>query len=178
MRIDVKPAADLDDDERAALRALTAAVYPPEVVAASPGRHVRWALPAHSVLVWGPDGGLVSHVGFVVRMGMLDGMGVKIGGVGSVKTHPEAEGRGYASAGLRRAAALLVETHRVAFSLLVCRDQLLPFYERLGWLAFPGRLLVQQPAGSTVFTLNRPMVLPGRDPAPRGGVIDLNGLPW
>jgi hypothetical protein len=178
MRLEVKPAAELGDDERAALRALTAAVYPPDAVAARPGRHVRWAPVDFSVLVWDPEGELVSHVGLVVRAGTLDGAAVTIGGVGSVKTHPRAEGRGYASAGLRRAAAILRDEHRVAFSLLVCQEHLLSFYARLGWLAFPGRLVVEQPSGPTVFTINRAMVLPGLRPAPGDGTIDLNGLPW
>ena len=68
--------------------------------------------------------------------------------------------------------------HRVAFSLLVCQAHLLPFYGRLGWLPFPGRLVVEQPGGSIVFTVNCPMVLPGLCPAPQEGVIDLRGLPW
>jgi hypothetical protein len=94
MRIDLKPVATLHDDERAALKALTAAVYPPGVVAVSPGRHVHWAPPDSSVLVFTPEGELVSHVGLVVRTGTLDSAAVTIGGVGSVKTHPRAQGRG------------------------------------------------------------------------------------
>jgi hypothetical protein len=45
MHIDLNPVATLDDDERAALQALTAAVYPPEVVEVSPGRHFQWVPP-------------------------------------------------------------------------------------------------------------------------------------
>jgi hypothetical protein len=130
------------------------------------------------VLVWSADGTLVSHVGIVVRAGAVDGVPARIGGIGSVKTHPHAEGRGYASAGLRQATAVLEDDHRVAFSLLVCQDHLLSFYGRLGWLAFPGRLLVEQPTGRIEFTVNRPMVLAGRHAAPKTGTIDLNGLPW
>src|SRR5947199_5333054 len=95
MRIDLKRVTTLVDDERAALKALTAAVYPPEVVAVSPGRHVQWASPDYSVLVFTPEGELISHVGIVVRTGTLDCAAVKIGGIGSVKTHPQAQGRGY-----------------------------------------------------------------------------------
>jgi GNAT superfamily N-acetyltransferase len=162
--------------ERDALAALTAAVYPPG--SAGDGHTVHWAPPEHGILIWGPDGALVAYVGLVVRAGSLDGVPVTIGGVGSVKTHPGLEGRGYASAGLRHAATVLTGDHAVAFSLLVCRDGLLAFYERLGWRAFSGRLLVEQPAGRVEFTLNRPMVLPGRRAAPGGGVIDLHGPPW
>jgi aminoglycoside 2'-N-acetyltransferase I len=178
MRIDLKSAAMLDDDERAALRALTAAVYPPDVVAASPGRHVQWASPDYSVLVFTPEGELVSHVGILVRAGTLDGVAVKMGGVGGVKTHPRAQGRGYASAGLRRAASALHDDHQVAFSLLVCQEHLLPFYSRLGWVPFSGCLMVEQPTGPTVFAINRAMVLSGMSAAPRDGLIDLKGLPW
>ena len=60
MRLELKPVAALSDDERAALKALTAAVYPPEVVAASPGRHLTWAPPDYSALVWDEEGVLVS----------------------------------------------------------------------------------------------------------------------
>ena len=178
MRIDLKAVTTLDDGERAALHALTAAVYPPAVVAASPGRHVQWAPPDYSVLVFSPEGELVAHVGIVVRMGTLDEAAVTMGGVGSVKTHPRARGRGYASAGLRRAAAALHDDHRVAFSLLVCQEHLLPFYSRLSWLPFSGRLMVEQPTGPKMFTINRPMVLSGLSAAPQDGVIDLKGLPW
>src|SRR5262249_35355270 len=153
--------ATLDDDERAALKALTAAVYPPEVVAASPGRHFQWAPPDYSILVFTPEGDLVSHVGIVVRTGTLNSVAVKLGGIGSVKPHPRAQGHGYASAGLRRAATALHDDHHVAFSLLVCQEHLLPFYNRLGWLPFLGRLIVEQRAGPTVFTHNRPMVFSG-----------------
>jgi hypothetical protein len=51
-------------------------------VAVSPGRHCQWAPPEYSVLVFTPDGALVSHVGLVVRMGTLDGAAVKIGAGG------------------------------------------------------------------------------------------------
>jgi GNAT superfamily N-acetyltransferase len=154
------------------------AVYPPGTAAASPSPPIEWARPEHGVLIWTPRDELVAYVGLVVRAGSLDGVPVTIGGVGSVKTHPRHEGRGYATAGLRRAAAALNADHGVGFSLLVCRDHLLPFYERLGWRLFPGRLLVEQPAGRTEFTFNRTMVLPGARPAPGGGTIDLQGPPW
>jgi aminoglycoside 2'-N-acetyltransferase I len=178
MRLDLKPVTDFSDGERDALKALTAAVYPPEVLATRPGRSFQWAPAQWSVLVWTAEGRLIAHVGIVAREGTLDGVPVKIGGIGGVKTHPQAQGRGYASAALRRAATTLHDDHHVAFSLLVCQEHLLPFYGRLGWLPFPGRLVVEQPSGPTVFTINRPMVLTGLCPAPQGGVIDLRGLPW
>jgi GNAT superfamily N-acetyltransferase len=178
MYLDLKPVTALSERERDALRALTAAVYPPEVLARSPGRFLQWTPSTWSVLVWTMEGQLVAHVGIVTREGSLDGVPVQIGGIGSVKTHPQAQGRGYASAALRCAATALHADHHVAFSLLVCQVHLLSFYGRLGWLPFPGRLVVEQPGGSIVLTINHPMVLQGLHPAPQQGVIDLRGLPW
>ena len=178
MYLDLKPVTELSDKERDVLRALTAAVYPPEVLARSPGRFLQWAPSMGSVLVRTVEGQLVAHVGMVTREGTLDAGPVQIGGIGSVKTHPQAQGRGYASAALRCAATALHVDHHVAFSLLVCQAPLLSFYERLGWLPFLGRLIVEQPGGPMVFTINRPMVLSALHPAPQQGVIDLQGLPW
>ena len=178
MRIDLKPVTTLNEDERAALKALTTAVYPPNDVTDSQNREIQWAPPDYSVLVFSPEGELVSHVGIVIRIGTLDGVAIKIGGVGSVKTHPRARGHGYASGGLRRAANALHDDHQVAFSLLVCRDPFLPFYGRLGWLPFTDTLRVEQPTGSIVFNSYRPMVLAGLGKAPQHGTIDLKGLPW
>jgi len=130
------------------------------------------------VLVWTEEVQLIAHVGIVTRAGMLDNAPVHIGGIGSVKAHPQAQGQGYASAALRRATTALQDDHRVAFSLLVCQAHLLPFYGRLGWLPFLGRLVVEQPNGPMLFTVNRPMVLPGLQPAPQEGAIDLQDFPW
>jgi aminoglycoside 2'-N-acetyltransferase I len=178
MRLDLKAVTDLSVAERDALTELAAAVYPPEVLATSPGRLLQWAPAQASILAWTESGQLVAQVGMLVRNGTLDSVSVKIGGIGGVKTHPRARGQGYASAALHRAALALHDEHQVAFSLLVCQAHLLPFYKRLGWLPFAGRLIVDQHGGSITFTVNSPMVLSGLHPAPQAGVIDLAGLPW
>jgi GNAT superfamily N-acetyltransferase len=178
MRLSLKPVTEFSDEERAALEALSASVDSPEVVAARPGRHLRWRHPSHGVLVWDDTGSLVSYLGLLVRAGGLDGAAVRIGGIGSVKTHPRMQGRGYASAAIRLAMATLNDEHHVAFSLLVCHDHLLPFYRRLGWSDFAGRIVVEQVAGRVELTIYRTMVLTGLSSAPSDGTIDLNGPPW
>jgi GNAT superfamily N-acetyltransferase len=177
-RVELERVTDLTAGAQAALRALSRAVYPPDEVGDWPGRRIAWASPEWGVLVHDDDGALVSYTGIVVREAALDGAPVLVGGIGSVKTHPAARGRGLASVGLDRAERFLVDERGVAFSLLVCQDHLVPFYERLGWHVFEGTLLVEQPSGTVSFTFNRPMVQPGRSPAPRTGTLDLKGMPW
>jgi hypothetical protein len=62
--------------------------------------------------------------------------------------------------------------------LLLCRPELEPFYERLGWRTVPGPLAFEQPGQRLTWPL-RVMVLPCAPGAewPRG-TIDLRGLPW
>jgi len=178
VRIDTTPVADLTPADREELRALTAAVYTPEVIATLPETRVTWAPTPWSLRVRDDDGRLVSHVGMLTRDVEVDGTPTTIGGIGGVKTHPDARGRGYASAALQTAAAFFTDDLGVAFILLVCLPPTVPYYERLGWQRFHGRLLVAQPGGTIPFTTNLPMALAARAAAPLDGTINLCGYPW
>jgi GNAT superfamily N-acetyltransferase len=170
--------ADLTADERAELRALSDAVYPPAVVAAWPGRALEWSPPGWSVIVRDAGGRAVCHAGVVVRTARADGRAVRVGGIGGVKTHPAARGQGHAAAAIRRALDFLRDGAGVAFGLLVCEPDLIPYYERLGWRPFPGALVVAQRGATVPFTFNLPMTTPVRSDPPPGGTIDLLGPPW
>lgn len=178
MRIDRTCVAGLTRSERDELRALTKAVYPPEPAVAASDPPVTWAPTAWSIRVRDDDGRLVSHVGVLTREATVDDVPTMIGGIGGVKTHPEARGRGYAAAAMRAAAAFCTDDLGVAFVLLVCLPPTVPYYERLGWRRFRGTLLALQPGGTISFTTNLPMVLPARAAAPPGGTINLRGHPW
>lgn len=176
MQIECKATDDLSDDDHAALRVLSAAVYPPENDVNLPGPFV-WAPQQRRILVRDDAGQIVSHVGVLTRTVLLDGVPVRIGGVGGVKTHPEARGRGYASAAMARAAAFFADEAQVSFAFLVTFDRR-SFYERLNWRLFGGIVNVEQPDGMIHFTANEPMVYSVRRTAPTAGVLDLQGLPW
>jgi predicted N-acetyltransferase YhbS len=168
---------DLTDDDRDALRTLTAAVYPPSASADWAGRHFEWSPHDACVRARDDDGTLVSYVGLCLRGGVHDGRPVRIGGIGGVKTHPAARRRGLAAQGMRRA----IEFFRgadVAFALLVCEPRLLDYYGALGWREFAGRLLVRQRGETVPFTFNRVMTCAVHADAPGGGTIDLQGPPW
>lgn len=177
MPIDLKITAALTDEERDALAAMQAAVYPPEVVATLPGRHVQWASPERHILVRDDAGRLVSHVGLLLRDGTHDARPVRIGGIGGVATAPEARGKGHAGAAIAAAGAFFAD-EGVDFALLVCTPALAGFYGRFGWRTFGGLLRVEQHGQPILFTAHEPMTLPVRGPAPASGAIDLRGLPW
>jgi aminoglycoside 2'-N-acetyltransferase I len=55
---------------------------------------------------------------------------------------------------------------------------LVPFYGKLGWKPFEGKVFVEQPDGKIEFSVNGAMLLDVKEQAPLDGVLDLNGLPW
>ena len=101
-----------------------------------------------------------------------------IGGIGGVMTHPNKQGKGYASTAMREAAKSFDEKLGVAFALLFCRPHLVEFYKRLQWKSFQGLIFVEQPQGKLEFSANGAMVLDVQEQAPEKGTVDLNGLPW
>lgn len=176
MHLDLKAVTDLTAAEQEARHALTVAVYPPGAPPTA-GEELTWASPQWAVMVWEREQ-IVAHVGIVVRDATLDGATVHIGGIGSVKTHPDARGRGYAGQAIGRAAEFFAADPSLAFALLVCRVPLVPFYGKLGWQPFGGTVLVEQPGGTVPFTANEVLTLSIHEQAPQSGTLDLHGLPW
>jgi hypothetical protein len=176
--VSMGPVSRWTEEQVREYRELTEAVYPPEENADWPGRKLEWAQATVGVRVVDPSGWLVSYVGVLTRNALLDGRPVVIGGIGGVKTHPDARGLGYAALGLTQATEWFREQPRVDFGLLVCDSSLLDYYGRLGWLRFDGRLLTSQNGTTVEFTFNQVMTQPIHFPAPRSGVIDLQGPPW
>lgn len=177
MKAEFTAMTELSVIQKEALDQLRAAVYPPEVLATLPGRFFAWAAPQWSVLLWEEDE-LVARVGLVKRELVSGETKRMIGGIGGVMTHPSKQGRGFASQAMRAASGRFENDLGVSYALLFCRPHLVEFYKRLSWKPFTGKVYVEQPQGKMEFSMNGPMVLDVREPAPLDGTIDLNGLPW
>jgi GNAT superfamily N-acetyltransferase len=176
MRWSFQPVADLTTSEQSAVRELSRAVYPPEVVEAWPGRVIEWAGPQRCVIGWDGDAA-ACFVGMTLRDATWNDRPVLVGGIGNVKTHPAARGRGLATAAMGRAGDFF-RANSVDFVLLVCEPGLVAFYERLGWRTFPGELLVSQRGETVPFTFNLCMTAPMWLTNPLTGTINLLGAPW
>ena len=177
MKFEFTAADQYSEAQQNGLAQLHAAVYPPEVLETLPARFFTWASPQWSVFLW-DEGELVSRIGLIVREVVSNGGAKSIGGVGGVMTHPEKQGKGYASHAMREAARLFAEELQVAFALLFCRPHLVEFYKRFQWGTYQGLVFVEQPQGKIEFSANGAMVLTVVEEAPLQGVLDLKGLPW
>ena len=158
---------------------MSGAVYPPSEKADWPGRRLDWAEAEWDVFVVDDVLGLVSYTGVVLRDADHDGTPVRVGGIGGLKTHPEARGRGHAASGLDRTMGFFrIQDPEIEFGLLVCDDSLLDYYQQFGWRVFTGDLMTMQQGKSLRFDFNRVMVVDIAGVAPLKGTIDLKGPPW
>ncbi len=176
MRCEIKTTAQLDAADKQALGILSAAVYPPRPVKSGNGPPTEWARPDWHFLVWLADAQLAAYAGALTRTGLCDGQSALIGGIGGVKTHPAQRGQGYASAAIRQAVDYLAQETAADFSLLVCRAELLGFYERFGFRHFLGDTFTRDNGARSLFTWNEVMTKPAC--APDCQVLDLCGPPW
>lgn len=136
----------------------------------------QWSGFRWRALVWA-GGQIVGHVGITERAVTVGGAPLRLGGVGAITTRPGWRRRGLATAALQEALAFLCETRGVPFILLVCSEDLIPLYRRLGWEVVDGPLSFDQHSGQVVWP-DTIMVRPCAGTPWPLGAIDLGGLPW
>ena len=127
-------------------------------------------------LVWIGDD-VAGHAGIVRRTPRVAGAPVAVGGISGVWTSAMYRGRGFGAATMRAAAAFVRDELGAEFGLLLCREGVAPFYERLGWHRAPGPVVFDQPTGRITWGMPC-LVLPCRGARWPLGEIDLCGLPW
>jgi len=170
LRVEIKQSGDMVPSEQEYLDRWTHQVFGAEA-----GSYT-WADVDWHVLVW-IEAELVSHVEIIQRTGMVGGRPVRLGGIGGVASTPKWRGRGLATLAMEKAAELMCGDLDVEFGLLICGQEMMPFYRRLGWKVVEGPLVFDQPAGKVTFE-DIVMVLPCTELEWPAGTIDLCGLPW
>ncbi|MDI6871554.1 MAG: GNAT family N-acetyltransferase [Bacillota bacterium] len=124
------------------------------------------------------EGEPVSHVGVTPqRMVKVGEEPVLVGGIGGVVTLPQYRGQGFARLALREAMRFLRDELGVDFGLLLCREELVPFYAAQGWKRVPPPVLIEQPRGKVPLGLEA-MALALREKPWPPGALDLCGLPF
>lgn len=156
---------------------LHAAVFGREIVKNRPWGHIVFAHADLRVLIDAPEGELACHVGIYFRTINWNGHDIHVGGIGGVMTRADRRGQGLASLALDAAIETLRANEAVRFAMLFCEPHNFAFYQARGWHPFTGEVYCEQPDGRIRFDLMTPFVRDIRH-APRGGVVDLKGLPF
>jgi aminoglycoside 2'-N-acetyltransferase I len=176
MRIDISPG---NSSWEAVEKLIDEVVWPPDVVETLVWRDVAWAHADQRVIVREDNAphDVVCHVGLFTRTAARwNDREVTIGGIGGVATHPDRRKSGLATAAMRAAMQCFAREGK-DFAVLFCEPDRYGFYESLGWHRFEGEVFAEQPQGRVRFDLMATFVYDLKI-APRGGTIDLRGLPW
>jgi GNAT superfamily N-acetyltransferase len=138
---------------------------------------IRWR-PKELHFVVEAAGRPVSHVGLLRHTVAVGGRAVLVGGIGGVITRGDAQGSGYASLALERAATFMRDELDVEFGFLFCRDPLVPFYERHGWHLLAAPVTVSQAEDPPLVMPLNSMVLPFAGRRWPQGPVSLESMPW
>lgn len=136
-----------------------------------------WAQPTWALLGY-VESELVSFLNIVDRMGSADGKPIRLFGLNNVITEPGARKLGYSRLLNEAAIEFMKREDSLALGLLFCADELIPFYSRLGWEMFKGRVIIAQPAGEKIWPSNCMTHRLGRGEQVVFEEIHLKGLPW
>ena len=123
------------------------------------------------------EGILAGRVGIIERTVSVKGQTIPIGGITGLITDPEKRKLGIAKALMDRAIAFMADELGVRYGFLLCREEIVTYYERLGWTVAPGQTSFDQKDGKRIWP-KRTMVLGLKGDSWPEGPIDLCGLPW
>ncbi len=135
----------------------------------------EWATPDWTIIYYVNDT-IAAFYNIVETEIIIDNEVCKVGGVNNVITPKEFRGKGYASKLLKEAEHLIFHELKCDLGLLLCADDLIPFYERLNWYKVNCPVYFEQSSGVNLWKSNT--MLLSRKERVRPDKIDLQGLPW
>lgn len=172
---------DLAIADRKKIRALLTAAFPGYedlwVI------HDSWGGPLEQrLLLRDLSGRLVGHLGFARRVIEVGGHPVSVAGIGTVALVPDMQGQGLGRHLLHELAVILRQDMKVDFGFLQCRDAVIGFYEKSGFIRITQQIRSFDPDRRRwQFDDTAAMILPARSGLgnwPQEGLVDLMGMPW
>lgn len=172
---------DLSAHDRHNIRRLLIAAYPQYAELWS--LRDFWGGPAeYRLLLLDLTGRLVAHLGFARRLIKVGDQTVLIAGIGAVAVLPDMQGQQLGRHLLGRLQDILKDEVPVSFGFLQCRDAVVEFYAKAGLTRVKHLVRSFDPDHRRWQTDDAAaMILPALSSVedwPRGGLIDLMGMPW
>jgi hypothetical protein len=139
-------------------------------------RDTAWSVPDwHEAFI--DNATVLSFVSLVERIALFDGCAVKVAGISNMITIEPLRHKGLGSLVMLESQKLIAHRIGAEFGLLLCSDDVTPFYSRLDWIPMGARLEYDQPSGKREWQKDVLIYSPDGK-RPDCEVIDLNGLPW
>ncbi len=138
-------------------------------------KETEWARPDWTVIRY--EGNCIAtFYNIVEREISIDDKTFKVGGINNVITPKAFRGHGYAAKTLKATEYLLFEDLNCDLGLLLCADNLVPFYKKLNWYTVACPVYFDQSTGKKLWASNTMLLTKKEKMDPRK--IELKGLPW
>lgn len=138
-------------------------------------KETKWATPDWTIIQYENDQ-IATFYNIVIREIIIDGETLRISGINNVITPKKFRRKGYASNSLRETEYLIFDDLSCDLGVLLCADDLIPFYERLNWYRIDCPVYFKQSTGRKIWTANTMLLTRNEKLHPT--LIDLNGVPW
>jgi len=137
---------------------------------------LKWAEPEGYILAFN-NSELIGRVGIIDRLILVVDKQIRVGGISGVITKKELRKKGIGKIMMTEAVKAIKDKANTPFSLLLCRNEVSGFYEKIGWKVNDFPTTFEQPQGKIEFP-NLTMTYGCEGTFFPAGPIDLNGLPW
>jgi hypothetical protein len=135
----------------------------------------EWATPNWTILYYDNEQ-ITTFYNIVIREIKIDNKQIRVGGINNVMTPKEFRGMGYASKALQETENVIFNDLDCQMGLLLCADNLIPFYEKLNWYNIECPVYFEQSSGKKLWGAQTMLLTRNGKISP--DKIELNGLPW
>ena len=135
----------------------------------------KWATPDWTIIIH-HDNKIASFYNIIERNVTVDHKSFRAAGINNVITLPDFRGKGFSSKLLKATEGFIFDKLNCDLALLLCADDLIPFYSRLNWYKVDCPIYFKQPTGQKLWQANTMLLTRGELITP--SEINLNGYPW
>lgn len=141
-------------------------------------KEISWAKPDWTI-IYTKNNELITFYNIIKRRVHFNDKTYIVAGINNVVTLPAHRGKGYSSKLLSSTKNFLFDDLEVDYGLLLCAEELVSFYQLLGWYEVHSDLFFQQPTNQIKRWAAKTMLLSnGKKKKIYPKKIDLCGLPW
>ena len=169
--IEVKRYSDLSQETKAQLDAAIHQEFGHIPIVAQ----TQWASPDWTIILYENEE-IATFYNIVERVIRVDGKSLKIGGINNVITPPAFRKRGFATKTLSETRHLIFDELDCEMGVLLCADDLIPFYQRLGWYKVDCPVYFEQHDGTKLWGANAMFLSEVDQIVPKE--VHLAGWPW
>ncbi|MDO5979350.1 GNAT family N-acetyltransferase [Flavivirga spongiicola] len=136
---------------------------------------MEWAIPDWTIIFYENDQ-IATFYNIIETHIRIDNKIFKVAGINNVITPKKFRKKGYASKTLEATEDLIFDDLNCEMGVLLCADNLIPFYEKLNWYKVDCPVYFEQSTGEKLWKANTMLLSKKEKMNPQR--IKLKGLPW